>query len=100
MVAAMAEQRAIAVDLADLTREDGSLRTILAWGDPVKVIGEHPDGKRLEVEITDYETQDDGSILPTVSTGFVDRKLGSEEVTLPAAEVKVLKIDFVDVQQG
>jgi len=96
----MAEQRAIAVDLAELTREDGSLRTILAWGDPVKVIGEHPDGKRLEVEITDYETQDDGSILPTVSTGFVDRKLGSAEVTLPADEVKVLKIDFVDVQQG
>ena len=96
----MAEQRAIAVDLAELTREDGSLRTVLAWGDPVKVVGEHPDGKRLEVEIADFETQDDGSILPTVSTGFVDRRLGSEEVTLPADEVQVLKVDFVDVQQG
>jgi beta-lactamase superfamily II metal-dependent hydrolase len=96
----MAEQRAIAIDLAELTREDGSLRTILAWGDPVAVVGEHADGKRLEVEVTDFETQDDGSILPVISKGFVDRKLGSEEVTRPASEVKVLKVDFVDVQQG
>jgi beta-lactamase superfamily II metal-dependent hydrolase len=99
----MAEARAVAVDLARLTAEDGkTLRTMLAWGDPVSVLDE--DEKRVKVEVVDYETQADGSIVPKPGVGFVKRRLGSgakaEEVTLPADEVKVLKVDFVDVQQG
>jgi len=97
----MAEERAIAIDLVDLTDEDGELIATLAWGDPVNVVEE--DEKRSKIEIVDFETQADGSILPTTRTGFIprhpkDRK--SIEVSLPADRVKVLKLDFVDVQQG
>lgn len=97
----MAEERAIAVDLAELTNEDGELRATLAWGDPVTVVDE--DEKRSKVEILDFETKPDGSILPTPRTGFIRRHpkgKRSGEVSLPADQVKVLKLDFVDVQQG
>jgi hypothetical protein len=94
----MAEAREINVDLAALTREDGSFRTMLAWGDPVSVVDE--DAKRVRVEVTDYAEQPDGSILPKTSFGFLKKKLGSRNVTVPAADASVLKIDFVDVQQG
>jgi len=94
----MGEAREINVDLAALTREDGTFRTMLAWGDPVSVIDE--DTKRVRVEITDYAEQPDGSILPKTSFGFLKKKLGSRNVTVPAADASVLKIDFVDVQQG
>jgi hypothetical protein len=98
----MAEARAIAVDLAALTREDGSFRTMLAWGDPVSVLDE--DSDRLKVEITDYATQSDGSIIPKKGTGFIKRRFGTgseaRDVAVPADQVNVLKIDFVDLQQG
>lgn len=97
----MAEERAIAVDLAELTNEDGELRATLAWGDPVTVVEE--DEKRSKVEILDFETKPDGSILPTTRTGFIARHprgRKSVEVSLPVDQVKVLKLDFVDVQQG
>ncbi len=86
------------MDLAALTRDDGSFRTMLTWGDPVSVIDE--DAGRVRVEITDYIEEPDGSIVPKTSVGFVKRKLGSRNVTGPAAQSSVLKIDFVDVQQG
>jgi len=97
----MPEQRAIAVDLAKLTDEEGELLTTLAWGDPVTVVEE--DEKRSKVEFVDYEEEDDGSILPQTRTGFIRRHptgKASVEVSLPADQVKVLKLDFVDVQQG
>lgn len=97
----MREERAIAVDLAELTDEDGKLLTMLAWGDPVTVVEE--DEKRSKVELLDFETKPDGSILPTTRTGFIPRHprdKKSIEVSLPAEQVKVLKLDFVDVQQG
>ena len=40
----MAEAREINVDLAALTREDGTFRTMLAWGDPVSVVDEDTSG--------------------------------------------------------
>ena len=43
----MAEARAIAVDLAALTREDRSFRRMLAWGDPVSVIDQ--DAQRVKI---------------------------------------------------
>jgi len=98
----MPEQRAIAVDLAALTGEDGKFRTMLAWGDPVTVLDQ--DSKRLKVEVLGYATQANGSIVAKKGFGYVKRRFGSgkdaQEVALPADEVKVLKVDFVDVQQG
>ncbi len=94
----MAQAREINVDLAALSREDGTFRTMLAWGDPVSVVDE--DAKRVKVEIIDYTEQPDGSIVPKTSIGFLKRKLGSRNVTVPVADASVLKVDFVDVQQG
>ncbi|HVE67824.1 MAG TPA: MBL fold metallo-hydrolase [Solirubrobacteraceae bacterium] len=94
----MAEARTIDVDLAALTREDGTLRTVLAWGDPVSVVDE--DASRVKVETTRYVEQGDGSIVPRPETGFVKRRAGRRLVTVPAAGSRVLKVDFVDVQQG
>ncbi|MGV1049780.1 MAG: ComEC/Rec2 family competence protein [Solirubrobacterales bacterium] len=98
----MSEARRIAVDLAALTDEKGDLLTVLAWGDPVTVVAEEE--KRLKVEVQDYETQTDGSILAKPGFGYLKRRLGSgagaREVALPADQVEVLKLDFVDVQQG
>jgi beta-lactamase superfamily II metal-dependent hydrolase len=99
----MAERRAINVDLAALVREDGSFRTMLAWGDPVDVLDETT--TRVRVRTTDYVSQPDGSIKPQDGYGYLKRKLsvpgaGSREVTADPASVKVLRVDFVDVQQG
>jgi hypothetical protein len=98
----MPEQRAIAVDLAALRDADGKLLTMLAWGDPVTVIREET--KRLEVEVGGFETKHDDGILARRLTGYVKRHLGSgsgaREVTLPADQLEVMKVDFVDVQQG
>lgn len=97
----MREERAIAVDLAKLTNEDGDLLTTLAWGDPVTVVEE--DEKRSKVEFVYYDEEEDGSILPRTRTGFIRRHPSgkkSVDVSLPIDQVKVLKLDFVDVQQG
>ncbi len=100
----MREERAIAIDLAAvMTREeDGELLRVLAWGDPVTVVEEDED--RLKVEFQRFVTEDDGSIVPKSEFGFLKRRVSksasSKEVTAPADEVKVLKLDFVDVQQG
>src|SRR4029078_4729934 len=99
----MAERRAINVDLAALVREDGSFRTMLAWGDPVDVLEQT--STRVKVRTTDYVTQPDGSIKPQDGYGYVKRKAtvpgqGSVETTAAPESVPVMKVDFVDVQQG
>ena len=99
----MAERRAINVDLAALVREDGSFRTMLAWGDPVDVLEQT--STRVKVRTTDYVTQPDGSIKPQDGYGYVKRKAtvpgqGSVESTAAPESVPVMKVDFVDVQQG
>ncbi len=99
----MAERRAINVDLAALVREDGSFRTMLAWGDPVDVLEQT--STRVKVRTTDYVTQPDGSIKPQDGYGYVKRKVtvpgqGSVETTAAPESVGVMKVDFVDVQQG
>ena len=94
----MADPFAVDVDLAALRREDGSLRSVLAWGDRVNVLSR--DANRIEVEVTNWVTETDGSVRPQTASGFLKRKAGSREVAIPAADSKVLKVDFVDVQQG
>ena len=99
----MAERRAINVDLAALVREDGSFRTMLAWGDPVDVLEQT--STRVKVRTTDFVTQPDGSIKPQDGYGYVKRKAtvpgqGSVESTAAPESVPVMKVDFVDVQQG
>ena len=98
----MAEDFAINVDFAVLRREDGSPRTLLAWGDRVRVLDRTT--TKVEVEVTDFKEQPDGSIRPVAASGFLKRRLrvdgADRRVALPEDEVKVLQVAFVDVQQG
>lgn len=97
----MAEEFALNVDFASLRREDGK-RTLLAWGDPVQVVG--MDAKRIQAEVVDFVQQPDGGVKPVTSIGSLPRTIRVDgeprQVALPAAEVRLLKVSFVDVQQG
>jgi beta-lactamase superfamily II metal-dependent hydrolase len=94
----MTQDFAINIDFA-VMREDGSKRrTLLAWGDPVRMTKRT--ASRIDVEVDDWIPQADGSIKPVTRKGFLKRKAEGREVALPADQLEVLKIVFVDVQQG
>ena len=85
----------IGVDLAVVEDAGGEFVTTLAWGDPVEVLED--DGERVKIGYRHVERTSDGSILPTREEGFV--KAG-EGVIDKRERTRVLKVDFVDVQQG
>src|SRR5262245_6652820 len=100
----MATKHVINVDLADVWAEAGRkklLRT-LAWGDAVEVVKQT--STSIEINLTDFVTQKDGSILPVKTSGFIVPKkssgLKTKDVLVPKADNTVLKVNFVDVQQG
>lgn len=100
----MPTEHVIAVDLARVYSEKtkGRLLTTLAWGEDVelKEIGD----SYVEVRMTRYLDQPDGSIKPVTSSGFIRPSASSgidpAEVVRPKTENDVLKVAFVDVQQG
>ena len=59
---------------------------------------------KVEVVVTDFKEQPDGSIRPGAASGFLKRKLrvdgADRQVALPVDDVRVLQVAFVDVQQG
>ena len=91
------------VDLAKVyeLQKPRSLVTILAWGDRVEVIG-NADGDRLPVRAFRFAKKADGSILPESVDAFIKipRRLRSNDIVIPERESKVMKVNFVDVQQG
>lgn len=100
----MKEDCVINVDLADVwadTNRDKLIRT-LAWGDRVTVTART--AAHLEVDVTDFFEQKDGSVLPTPRSGYIKptatSKIKVAEVVRPLRENEVLKVNFVDVQQG
>jgi beta-lactamase superfamily II metal-dependent hydrolase len=94
----------IDLDLADVWNERGrkSLRHTVAWGDEVTVINET--STHLEVEVTSFKTQSDGSLVPVTGVGFIEPTKSSRikpaDIVVPREQNKVLKVNFVDVQQG
>ena len=100
----MAEQAIINVDLADVWQEKGrkKLLTTLAWGDEVAVVARA--ANHIEIGLKRFREQADGSILPVFSSGFIQPPKSSPvklaDTLLPAEESPVLKVNFVDVQQG
>jgi beta-lactamase superfamily II metal-dependent hydrolase len=98
----MPEDFAINVDFAVLRGADKNPRTVLAWGDPVRMVSRS--ATQIEVEVVEWVTQADGSLKPRTTSGFLKRTIRvdgkNRQVALPAAEVAVLRISFVDVQQG
>ncbi len=100
----MAKKSVLNVDLADVWAERGRkkwLRTI-AWGDEVSVLSEKP--THLEIAIARFEEHPDGSILPVTVTGYIEPTktsgLKAANIVVPKAKNRVLKVNFVDVQQG
>lgn len=101
-MAAVAEEFSVNVDFAVLRDEDDTPIALLAWGDRVRVVDRT--ATRIEVEITSWRERPDGSVEPVNSKGFLKRRIrvGStnRQVAVPDAEVRVLHVSFVDVQQG
>lgn len=98
----MPAKHLINVDLAKVfeSKTRKGLITILAWGDEVDVVNRGP--AHIEVMATKFVEKPDGSVKPERVPGFIVPPKGVklEDVVVPKSEGKVLKIDFVDVQQG
>ena len=100
----MAIKSVINVDLADVfarpNRQD-FLHT-LAWGDYVDVI--ETTTANIRISTVKYEEQQDGSILPAAIEAYICPKKSSgikpADVVIPREDNRVLKVNFVDVQQG
>jgi beta-lactamase superfamily II metal-dependent hydrolase len=100
----MNEECVINVDLADVwaAADRKQLIRTLAWGDQVTVVAKT--ATTVEVEFVDFIEQADGSVLPRKTSGFIKpspaSKIKAADVARPLAQNEVLKVNFVDVQQG
>jgi beta-lactamase superfamily II metal-dependent hydrolase len=94
----------INVDLADIwsAPDRKKLLRTLAWGDAVEVVSQT--ATAIEVKLTTFVEQPDGSVLAKTSKGFIkptaSSKIKIADIVRPIAQNKVLKVNFVDVQQG
>jgi beta-lactamase superfamily II metal-dependent hydrolase len=102
-------QHQINVDLAkvfELENGKKNFITVLGWGDEVEVLNakEVESGKasRVEVRATKFIEQPNTSAKPTNITGYIIPSKGTKakDVIVRHSKSKVLKVDFVDVQQG
>ena len=100
----MAGTHVINVDLADVWAEKGrkGLIRTLSWGDEVSVINQT--SKHVEIALTTFDEQPDGSVIPSTTPGFIEPTRSSgikaSGVLIPRRQNKVLSVNFVDVQQG
>lgn len=105
----MPARHVLNIDLANVyrtptARSGDNLITTVAWGDFVDVDEEGTTDEALKVRVTWFQTQPDGSIVPRSESGFIRPPRGSRlkplDLVAPRAMSKVLKVNFVDVQQG
>lgn len=98
----MGEPYSVDVDFAVLRDADGKALTLLAWGDSVSVVGTTT--TKLQVTVPSWRTGSDGSLTRFDQAGFLQRRtrIGgtTRDVAVPVADSKVLRVTFVDVQQG
>lgn len=96
----MGEIKYINCDLAKVTVPASGARKerveVLAWGDEVEVLGETD--KQVEILMGTANELRDGSVQPIQIKGIIKKKKKSAKVVIDKKEV--LKVDFVDVQQG
>jgi beta-lactamase superfamily II metal-dependent hydrolase len=75
----------------------------LAWGDAVEVVDDS-NKKFIEIRLQDFQKEEDGSILPVDRTGYIiissSSKVKAGQIFNLIESADVLKVDFVDVQQG
>ncbi|MBI4473201.1 MAG: competence protein [Acidobacteria bacterium] len=101
----MAAQHLINVDLAQVkvpaSEGRGALTRILGWGDEVEVV--KITSSHVEVKVTVFQELEDGSIKPERVSGFITPKKNTirpADIVVARKDSRILKIDFVDVQQG
>jgi beta-lactamase superfamily II metal-dependent hydrolase len=99
----MPARHLINVDLAKVFRSSdrkGRPLEVLTWGASVDVL--QITTKHVKVKATDFVKQPDGSIKPAAIEGFIvpPRGVKPASVVVERAETRILKVDFVDVQQG
>ena len=100
----MAVQHIINVDLARVYESEnkkGFVRT-LEWGDGVEV--KNITEEHVEIVTVKHQKQDDGMIKPVPASGFIVPSKSSgikpEDVVVEKENSRVLRVNFVDVQQG
>lgn len=92
------------VDLADVWEEKGRKKFIrtIAWGDEITVLKET--STHIEISTTVFRQQPDGGTLPEFITGYIEPSKSSgiktADLIMPLKSNQVLKVNFVDVQQG
>jgi beta-lactamase superfamily II metal-dependent hydrolase len=102
----MAAKHLINVDLAKIkvpaTETQKAASRVLAWGDEIEMVAvtvEH-----VEVKVTIFRPLEDGSVKPETVSGFITPSKSSgikpADIVIEKKESRILKIDFVDVQQG
>ena len=100
--ATMPATHLINVDVAKVfrTSDRKGLLNVLVWGAGVDVV--EITSKHVRVKATDFETQPDGSVKPRPIVGFIVPPKGTTpaSVVVERARNTILKVDFVDVQQG
>lgn len=98
----MPAKHLINIDIARVFRsiDRKGLLDVLTWGAAVEVLA--ITSKHVKVRATDFETQPDGSIKPKPIDGFIVPPKGMKpaDVVVERSKNKILKVDFVDVQQG
>lgn len=102
----MPRQCVINVDLAYVYEiDEAGKKTFLhalAWGDQVEVV--ETTDEHVRITTVRYDERPDGSILPVRTEAFIvpPRAAGvaPADVVIPKAQNRVLKVSFVDVQQG
>ncbi len=98
------QRSVIAVDLAHVYEQPGRKKLLhaLAWGDEVEVL--ETAAEHLRVRTAKFVKQPDGGILPQAVEAFIappaSARIAPADVVKPFAENRVLKVNFVDVQQG
>ncbi len=100
----MAKQSVINVDLADVFEKPKRKKFLhtLAWGDAVEVL--ETTNTHLRINTVRYDEKDDGSILPVNTEAYICPTKSSgikpADIVIPQKESRVLKVNYVDVQQG
>ncbi|HEX7344879.1 MAG TPA: MBL fold metallo-hydrolase, partial [bacterium] len=100
----MAISHVINVDLADVFEQPDRKAFLhtLAWGDYVEVL--ETTLTHLRISTVKYKEKNDGSILPEETEAYIcpskSSGLKPADVVIPRKDNRVLKVNFVDVQQG
>lgn len=92
----------LAVDLARV-EVNGRVASVLTWGSEVDLV--ERTATELKVRLVRFRALPDGTIQPIESVGVIGKPskasgLSLDDVLVPREQNKVLKLDFVDVQQG